>query len=86
MFSTNTKETGVIGIQGLAEISKALKPSSLPVVAIGGISASNASEIIALSGCDGVAVVSAIFGPQDVQAATAGLRAAVDEGFARRMI
>ena len=54
----------------LKEISSSV---SIPVVAIGGINASNVEE---LSGCgvDGVAVVSAIFAAKDPGAATEHLK------------
>lgn len=46
---------------------------SIPAVAIGGISRDNVLEIKG-SGVDGIAVVSAIFAAEDIQAATADLK------------
>jgi len=68
VFPTSTKldshppvGTGIIG-----EIKKEL---SIPVVAIGGIMAENIEEVLKM-GADGIAVVSAIFGQEDVEGAT----------------
>lgn len=58
----------------LADICAAV---SIPVVAIGGITASNAAPTIE-AGCAGVAVVSAIFGAEDPTAAAASIRECVD--------
>jgi thiamine-phosphate pyrophosphorylase len=74
VVATETKATGVIGLDTLAEICAAV---SIPVVAIGGITAANAAAAVE-AGCAGVAVVSAIFGQPDAAAAAAGIRAAVD--------
>jgi thiamine-phosphate pyrophosphorylase len=61
-----------IGLVGLAEIARLV---SVPVVAIGGIDASNAADCIR-AGAAGVAVIRAATDP--------GLREAVDEAFAAR--
>jgi thiamine-phosphate pyrophosphorylase len=61
-----------IGVEGLAEIARAV---SIPVVAIGGIDASNAAECIR-AGADGVAVIRAATDPE--------LRKAVDEALGAR--
>jgi thiamine-phosphate pyrophosphorylase len=61
-----------IGLAGLAEIVRAV---SIPVVAIGGIDASNAAECIH-AGASGVAVIRAATDPE--------LRRVVDEAFAAR--
>jgi len=54
---TTSKETAkVIGLEGLRQIRQAV---TLPVVAIGGITRDNATEVIA-AGADSVAVISAI--------------------------
>lgn len=50
---------------------------ALPVVAIGGITAGNAADVIHV-GASGVAVISAILGAPDPYAAAAELRAAVE--------
>jgi len=67
IFSTPTKPelTGGWGIEGLAGL-RALSRHAL--VAIGGISAANAAEVIR-AGADGVAVVSAICAAPDPEAA-----------------
>jgi thiamine-phosphate pyrophosphorylase len=61
-----------IGLAGLAAIAEAV---SVPVVAIGGIDASNATDCIR-AGASGVAVIRAATDPE--------LRKAVDEAFAAR--
>ena len=74
VFPTGTKDATVIGLAGLAAIAAAIH---IPVVAIGGINATNAGACIR-AGAAGVAVVSAVFGEVDVAAAAARVRAAVD--------
>ena len=59
------KEAGAVSFDTLKEICHAV---SIPVVAIGGISAQNVLSLKG-SGIDGVAVVSAIFAQPDVKAA-----------------
>ena len=56
----------MIGIDTLAAICAAV---SIPVVAIGGVGAHNAREVVE-AGAGGVAVVSAVFGQEDPAAAT----------------
>ena len=71
VFGTSTKKNARnLSKEKLKEISSSV---SIPVVAIGGINASNVEE---LSGCgvDGVAVVSAIFAAEDPGAATEHLK------------
>ena len=71
IFGTSTKEDAKkIDYQTLQDICRAVK---IPVVAIGGVSAENV-EKLAGSGICGVAAVSAIFAPQDVQRAAAELK------------
>lgn len=75
VFSTGTKADAVlVGVAGLADICAS---SSLPVVAIGGITAENAGGL-ADTGASGVAVVSAIFASSDPAQATRELKASVD--------
>jgi thiamine-phosphate pyrophosphorylase len=66
-YPTSSKETAlaVLGPEGLGRIKRAV---GIPVVAIGGISASNAAAV-ALSGVDGIAVISAILGAPDARRA-----------------
>ncbi len=54
---------------GTAVIGEIKRATGLPIVAIGGMNASNAAEIIA-AGADGVAVVSAVYGQPDPRLAT----------------
>jgi thiamine-phosphate pyrophosphorylase len=66
-YPTSTKETAlaVLGPEGLGRIKRAV---GVPVVAIGGVSVSNA-RAIARSGVDGIAVISAILGAPDARRA-----------------
>lgn len=68
VFSTKTKKDAglAIGTDGLGSI---VRKATLPVVAIGGINATNASSCIS-AGANGVAVVSAICGSDDPQKAS----------------
>ncbi len=67
-----------IGVCGLAALAAALAP--LPVVAIGGIGAGNAAEVMASGAARGVAVVSAIGSAADPEGAARSLRRAIAEG------
>ena len=70
VFGTSTKKNArYLTVEKLKEISESV---SIPVVAIGGISASNIMEL-KNSGVDGVAVVSAIFAAKNPGEATAEL-------------
>ncbi|MBX0322782.1 thiamine phosphate synthase [Halomicroarcula sp. F13] len=69
-----------IGPERVADVAAAV---DLPTVAIGGITAENAAEV-ARAGADGVAVITAITGADDPEAATAALREAVERGRAER--
>lgn len=74
VFPTSTKpDADAIGLEGIRAIRSAVR---LPLVAIGGINMENAAQVIK-AGADGVAVVSAIVGASDPQAASARLRAEV---------
>ena len=71
VFGTSTKKNARnLSLEKLQEISSSV---SIPVVAIGGINASNLMEL-AGSGVDGVAVVSAIFAAKDPGQATRELK------------
>ena len=75
-FATGTKtDAASISHTTIRAITRAV---SIPVVAIGGITRENISR---LKGCglDGVAVVSALFGAEDVKAASAELRRLAEE-------
>ena len=56
--STKTDTSPVLGLEGLRAVRKAV--GSVPLVAIGGISAGNAREVIE-AGADSVALISALF-------------------------
>ncbi len=56
--STKTDTAPALGLEGVRELLAA-RPADLPAVAIGGINATNAAEVIA-TGVDGICVVSAI--------------------------
>lgn len=76
VFPTATKadHKPAIGFSGLAELVKA---SVLPSVAIGGLKRDHAVDVMA-TGCDGMAVVSAICGQPDPETAARALRSALD--------
>lgn len=69
-----------IGIDGLAEICAAVR---VPVIAIGGVTAANAGEVMQ-AGASGAAVIGAIRGAPDARTAAKALRTAIDAGFRRR--
>ena len=65
-FPSGTKKGAVVlGVAGVREVCSAI---SLPTVAIGGITAENAREVLD-SGVDGVSVVASVVGQEDIQAA-----------------
>ncbi|ROR29375.1 thiamine-phosphate pyrophosphorylase [Mobilisporobacter senegalensis] len=67
VFHTNTKsDAGTVSYETLKEICNRVK---IPVVAIGGITRKNIMKLSG-SGIDGVAVISAIFGEQDITKAS----------------
>jgi thiamine-phosphate pyrophosphorylase len=95
VYATATKlDAGApIGIAGLTALARTLRP--LPVVAIGGIGARQAAEVMAAQGTaakgiaaqgiaagavDGIAVVSAICGAPDPEAAARALRGEIGAG------
>ncbi len=84
---TATKDPGdpPLGPEGLARLIARLRARApgFPVVGIAGITAANAAEVIR-AGADGVAVISAIFMAEDVEAAARRLRAAVDSALEAR--
>lgn len=73
VWATATKKDAgaAVGLEGLASLSAA---SPLPVVAIGGIGASNAADVMR-TGVDGIAVVSAICGQVSPRTAAENLLA-----------
>ena len=78
VFDTPTK-TDAPAATGLAGLRAIRAATRLPLVAIGGIHAGNAAEIIR-AGADGVDVVSAIMAAPDPRAAARALAAAVFAG------
>lgn len=84
VWSTPTKtDTGApFGIEGTRTLAARLG-GRMPLVAIGGIHAGNAGEVIA-AGADGIALVSAICAAADPGAAAARLRMIVDDGLDAR--
>ncbi|MBQ7951328.1 MAG: thiamine phosphate synthase [Clostridia bacterium] len=71
VFPTGSKpDADDVSFDTLKEICSAV---SIPVVAIGGISAKNA-EMLKNSGISGIAVISAIFAAEDIESATKILR------------
>ena len=91
VYATATKSDAgpPIGVAGLATLAASLRP--MPVVAIGGIGATNAAQVMA-SGApdgiapDGIAVVSAICSAEDPEAAAQTLRREIDAGRERGAI
>ena len=74
VFPTTTKaDADAVSYETLKAICEV---STVPVVAIGGINLENVSRLSG-SGIDGVAVVSAIFGAEDICAAASNLRGAL---------
>jgi thiamine-phosphate diphosphorylase len=76
VFGTSTKADApnAIGLDRLFEVASAV---AVPVIAIGGIDASNAARAIA-AGARGVAVVSAVAGARDPESAVISIRRALD--------
>jgi thiamine-phosphate pyrophosphorylase len=67
VFSTATKESaGSVGVERIKEIKQAV---GLPLVAIGGINKDNLKGVIQ-AGADAAAVISAVMGAADIEAAT----------------
>ena len=71
VYETSTKSSSCIGLDGLGAVCAAIRPT--PAVGIGGVEHANAAAVVR-AGAHGVAVVSAVFGADDVQAATAALK------------
>jgi thiamine-phosphate pyrophosphorylase len=77
VFPTQTKadHKPTIGLQGLAGMARL---AHCPTVAIGGLKAAHAAEVLR-AGCDGMAVVSAICGQPDPERAAKALSRALDQ-------
>jgi len=72
--ASKTKASPPIGLQMLADSARNV---SRPVIAIGGINAENAANVIR-AGAHGIAVISAVCAAKDPKAATARLKEIVD--------
>lgn len=77
---TKTDTAPPLGLEGVRAL---VERGPVPVVGIGGIGAAEAAAVME-AGAAGIAVVSAILGAPDVEAAAEQLRAAVDRGDSRR--
>ena len=75
VFATATKKdtAAPLGLEGIRRIRASVE---LPLVAIGGLSATNAGEVMA-AGADGIAVVSALMAAADPREAARALRRAI---------
>jgi thiamine-phosphate pyrophosphorylase len=88
VFPTQHKDSAEVplGLHGLETLrqaaARALGP--LPVGAIAGINPENAAAVIA-AGADGIAVIGALFGGEDIETAARALRQAIDPELARRL-
>ena len=76
-FATGSKTDAgqALGPEGLAALAR-LAPEGVPVIGIGGITAANAGAVMR-AGASGVAVISAVFGTTDPEAAARALRSAL---------
>jgi thiamine-phosphate pyrophosphorylase len=87
VFATTSKQNTAppIGIAGLARLAAIVRrrAPALPVCAIAGITADNASQAIA-AGADGVAVISALAQESNPKAAARRMRVAIDAALAER--
>lgn len=69
-------------IQGTEGIRAARQLTTLPMVAIGGITVERAADVIA-AGADGIAVISGLWSAEDVEARARRYRAAIDSARGR---
>lgn len=83
VFGTRSKPDAgeAIGLEGLRRVAEAVR---IPVVGIGGVTAENAAAVVE-AGAAGVAVLSAVMGAPDPEAAARALRTAVEAGRARKV-
>ncbi|MDR1431398.1 MAG: thiamine phosphate synthase [Propionibacteriaceae bacterium] len=77
VFRTGSKPDAgdAVGLAALAEVAGSV---GIPVVGIGGITGENAASVLR-AGAAGVSLIAAIFGAVDIEAATRGLRRALEE-------
>jgi thiamine-phosphate pyrophosphorylase len=82
MFSSSTKPDKLaVGVQMLKQVRAVV--GDLPIVAIGGIGVDTAAGCVE-AGADGVALVSAIFGSDNVRERSAALRGTVKAALENR--
>lgn len=81
-YTTGTKKDAGDALP-LSTLGEICRKSRIPVVAIGGIIPGKAAPLID-AGAHGVAVISAVFGRSDIEAAARELRREVDGALARR--
>jgi thiamine-phosphate pyrophosphorylase len=77
VFDTRTKNDAGPG-HGLAILRTMRRELNVPVLAIGGIGLNNVRDVFN-AGADGVAVISAVIGKDDIAAATADLKSHIRE-------
>jgi thiamine-phosphate pyrophosphorylase len=75
VYSTASKSDAGTAI-GVEEFARLARRSGRPAVAIGGVDASNAAPLIA-AGARGVAVIRAVFGAEEPEAAARAIRSAI---------
>ncbi len=81
--TANKPDAGVpLGPEGFASLAR-LGPPGVPVIGIGGITATNAAAVV-LSGAAGVAVIGAVLSAHDAQAAARAIRTALDSAIDSR--
>jgi thiamine-phosphate diphosphorylase len=81
VFASKSHPGGpTIGVEGVRAVCDGVQ---IPVIAIGGITARNAADVMH-AGASGTAVISAIFDAPDPRAAAAELRAAIDGAWRER--
>ena len=78
VYGTRSKDDAGVPI-GASRLAAVARSVSVPVLAIGGITAQNAEDV-ARAGAAGVAVISAVFHAEDPEAATRALHARVQAG------
>ena len=71
--SSKDKLPTILGLEGFRSVKEKVH---IPILAIGGITAENARAVIS-SGADGIAVISAIMGEDDISSATKNLLSAL---------
>jgi thiamine-phosphate diphosphorylase len=82
VFATSTKADAgePVGLKRVHDIAGSVR---IPFVGIGGITLDNAASVVE-AGADGIAVISAVVGAPDIEAATRALRDVVDGALERR--